>query len=131
MIGIVCGGRDYSNAARVMQILDAAVLRLGLHTIIEGECPTDVNADKLAAKWAEDRGDISVIKVPAETRKGKFLGAPRNQMMLTMLLRADEDIAVFAFPGGRGTWHMCKIATKAGVRIITVDHKFDREAPPP
>lgn len=112
MIAIVCGGRDYTDAARVAKILDAAVTRLGLDTIIEGECPTEVNADKLARDWAKARGDVAVIEVPAETVKGKFQGPARNQLMLAILTRGDEprDLGLFAFPGGDGTAHMVKIA---------------------
>lgn len=111
MIAIVCGGRDYTDAARVAKILDAAVTRLGLSMIIEGECPTEVNADKLARDWAKARGDVSVIECPAETVRGKFQGPARNQLMLTILTRGDaSDLGLFAFPGGDGTAHMIKIA---------------------
>ncbi len=118
MIAIVCGGRDYTDAARVKKVLDAAVDRLGLECIIEGECPTPVNADKLAKEWAKARGDIRWIEVPAETVGGKFQGKARNQLMLTMLLRVKDDQAVIAFPGGIGTDHMCRIAEAARVRVI-------------
>lgn len=129
MIAIVCGGRDYTDAARIAAILDAAVDRLGLHTIIEGECPTPVNADKLARQWAEARGDIGVIGVEAATVGGKFQGPARNQLMLSMMLRSDDDKGLFAFPGGTGTKHMvgcCEGANRtqdARIRIIKVDWK--------
>lgn len=112
MIAIVCGGRDYTDSARVSKILDAAVNRLGLDTIIEGECPTDVNADKLARDWAEARGDVAVIRCPAETVRGKFQGPARNQLMLVILTRGERgDLGLFAFPSdGPGTAHMLKIA---------------------
>lgn len=64
MIAIVCGGRGYYDEKRLRHVLDQAVVKLGLSVIIEGECPTPVNADKLARKWAEDRG-LGVIAVPA------------------------------------------------------------------
>lgn len=123
MIAIVCGGRDYTDAARLRFILDQAVIKLGLDTIIEGECPTPVNADKLARKWAEDTGKCSVIAVPAETIDGKFQGPARNNLMLAMLLRSEDEKAVIAFrPGpGNGTRHMVGIAERAGVRVIKVD----------
>lgn len=123
MIAIVCGGRTYTNAARVAQILDAAVTRLGLDTIIEGECPTDVNADKLARQWAEARDDVSVIAVPAETVRGKFQGPARNQMMLVMLMRSPDTKAVIAFEGGLGTAHMLKI-TRAANRTLPDDQQI-------
>lgn len=130
MIAIVCGGRDYTDAARLGAVLDAAVDRLGLHTIIEGECPTEVNADKLACAWAEARGDIAVIGVEAATVDGKFQGPARNQLMSVMLMRSDDDKGCIAFPPGngtRGTRHMvslCEGLNKtqdARIRIIKVD----------
>lgn len=130
MIAIVCGGRDYTDAARVKTILDAAVTKLGLHTIIEGECPTEVNADKLARDWALARGDIAVIGVEAETVNGKFQGPARNQLMGTMLVRSADDKACIAFPPGegtRGTRHMVSVCEglnrtqNARIRIIKVD----------
>lgn len=129
MIAIVCGGRHYSNETRLRQILDAAVVKLGLECIIEGECPTPVNADKLARKWAEDRGDIRWIAVPAETVNGKFQGPSRNRMMLAIMERSEDKKAVFAFPGDRGTAHMVGICEAANrdrpahdqIRIIRVD----------
>lgn len=123
MIVIVCGGRDYTSDARLRFVLDQAVDRLGLNMIIEGECPTDVNADKLSRKWAEERGDIGIIAVPAAVVDGKFQGPARNVMMLTMLQRSEDEKAVIAFPPGpgNGTRHMVGIAERAGVRVIKID----------
>lgn len=130
MIAIVCGSRTYDNEARVKTVLDAAVTKLGLNFIIEGECPTPVNADKLARKWAEERGDITVVGVEASTVDGKFQGPARNQMMAAMLMRSDDDKACIAFPPGegtRGTRHMVGVceglnATQnANIRIIKID----------
>jgi hypothetical protein len=117
LTAIVCGGRDYTNAERVDLVLDEAVKRLGLGKVIEGECPTPVNPDKLSRIWAEKRG-IPVVPVPAETVRGKFQGPARNQQMLILLLREPGDKAVFAFPSrGTGTAHMCRIAEQAGVTV--------------
>lgn len=103
MISIVCGGRDYSDAARVKQILDAAVAKLGLHTIIEGDA---TGADRLARKWATNRGDISVITVQPGTN-WPAAGPIRNSKMLRILTAGPEaNMAVIGFPGGRGTENM-------------------------
>lgn len=113
MIAIVCGGRDFTDAARVAAVLDKAVHTLGLWCIIEGECPTPVNADKLARDWALARGDICVIQVPGwKDATGRFCGPERNAMMLQILLGGDRDTkrAVFAFPGGSGTKNMIGLA---------------------
>lgn len=127
MIAIVCGGRDYSNESRLRHVLDQAVVKLGLSVIIEGECPTPINADKLARKWAEDRGDIGVIAVPAGDNWPEA-GPIRNAKMGEILLgEGCGDRALFAFPGGRVTKNMiawCEGANRtrnAGIRIIKVD----------
>src|SRR5262249_6174575 len=107
MIAIVCGGRDYANAERVTRVLDAAVDRLGLHTIIEGGAK---GADELAGAWAKARGDISLIEVPADWSQGKGAGLARNNLMMAIMQRGDGspadlelERAVIAFPGGTGT----------------------------
>src|SRR5687768_6467768 len=127
MIAIVCGGRNYTNDARIRQILDAAVERMGLSTIIEGGA---TGADTLAREWALARGDVSVIEVPADWSRGKGAGHARNSIMLTMLQRSDDNKAVIAFPGGPGTANMVKIAgfatrgrDAAEIRIIEVDRR--------
>lgn len=130
MIAIVCGGRDYTDAARVKSVLDAAVTRLGLEAIIEGAAP---GADTLAKEWALARGDISVIDVPADwdgwAAKGRrgAAGAVRNALMLDILLgdAMGSERAVIAFPGGSGTANMLALANspkaRAGnVRVIKV-----------
>lgn len=126
MIAIVCGGRDYTNAERIKEVLDAAVTRLGLETIIEGECPTEVNADKLARDWALARGDIAVIAVEPGNN-WPSAGPIRNALMLRILLGGDKDRprAVFCFPGGKGTANMRMLggspdAARGGVKIYDI-----------
>lgn len=123
MISIVCGGRDYTDAARVRAVLDAAVTRRGLHTVIEGECPTDINADKLARDWALSRGDVGVIAVPGwKDASGRFCGPERNAMMLAILQGGGPGTvrAVIAFKGGNGTANMIAQARGAGVEVFEV-----------
>ena len=126
MIAIVCGGRDYTDANRVRTILDAAVDRLGLHTIIEGECPTPVNADKLARDWALARGDVAVIAVEPGTNWPEA-GPIRNAVMFKIMLSGDSGArrAVFCFPGGKGTKNMRGLAVSSdavakGVEVFDI-----------
>ena len=123
MMAIVCGGRDYANADRVREVLDAAVVRLGLDTVIEGEA---AGADALALEWAIQRPDISLIGVPADWDAGKSAGPARNRLMLKILLGHDGDKAVIAFPTpgaeNRGTEGMIRMAEEhKNVRVIRVD----------
>lgn len=122
MIAIVCGGRDYSNAQRLAQVLDAAVVRLGLECIIEGAEPK--GADTLAHEWAKARGDIRWIRVPADWDSSpKGAGPIRNRLMLDILQAAPpgSEIAVIAFPGGRGTANMVTQARGKSVKVIEID----------
>lgn len=116
-MAIVCGGRDYTDAARVKQVLDAAVTRLGLSTVIEGRCPSG-GADRLAQEWAEARSDISLISVRPDD-DWPSAGPRRNRMMLQILLAHEGDKSVIRFPGGKGTAGMVAMASEhRNVRII-------------
>lgn len=107
---IVCGGRDFDNASAVCKALTAAHAKRPITLLIEGGAN---GADKLAREWAKATG------IPCETvhadwkRYGPAAGPIRNSKML---LDHKPD-AVIAFPGGRGTADMVKIATQAGVKV--------------
>lgn len=109
----VTGGRDYRNKARVWQVLDAAVIRLGMTSGIDGGAP---GADLHARMWAADN------KFPWHTEKAKWhvyrraAGPIRNQVMIDMR----PDI-VIAFPGNDGTADMVRQATAAGIRVFRID----------
>jgi len=123
MIAIVCGGRNYPRADRVAQVLDAAVERMGLWCIIQGDA---TGADALAKEWAMSRPSISMISVPADWDIGNSAGPIRNNRMLRILLGHDGDKAVIGFPGGFGTAGMLKLArspdaVSGGVRVIEID----------
>lgn len=118
MMAIVCGGRDYDRANRVAHVLDAAIERMGLWCIIQGEA---TGADALAKEWAISRPSISMICVPADWDAGNSAGPARNSVMLKILQAHDGDKAVIAFPGGRGTANMIAQGRGAGIRIIEID----------
>lgn len=118
MMAIITGGRDYTRADRVAQVLDAAIERMGLWCIIQGE---SAGADALAKEWAISRRSISMISVPADWSVGKSAGAIRNKLMLRILQGHDGDKAVIGFPGGVGTANMLAQARGAGIRIIEID----------
>lgn len=106
---LVCGGREYSDAAKVAQFLSL----LWPDTIIEGGA---FGADRLAREWAKKYG-VYYRTFQAEWSKyGKSAGPKRNQRMLE---EGKPDV-VLAFPGGRGTEDMITKAKAAGVDVISV-----------
>ena len=113
MVILVCGGRNYSDKARVFDVLEdihsvERITKLG-HGAARG-------ADDLADQWAKYRG-VPVDTYPADWKRlGKKAGIVRNQMMLNCL----KPDLVLAFPGSRGTADMCNRARKAGVRVFEV-----------
>ncbi len=115
MKALVCGGRDYEDRARVEKVLDAAVERLGLTSIVHGAAR---GADGLAGWWGVSRlGTSKVAGVRAEWRRyGNAAGPIRNQKML------DEHRPdfVIAFPGGHGTKDMCERAEGAGLKVYRI-----------
>jgi len=73
-----------------------------------------VSGTSLAAAWALSRG-IPAIAFPADWNKdGKAAGFVRNARML----RDGRPELVVAFPGGKGTAHMVKLARDAGVAVL-------------
>lgn len=118
---IVCGGRDYAKAispgdtskldelSRLCAVLDKLKAKHpGLH-IVTGAAG---GADAAALAWAM-RNEVSFEGYPANWSKwGDAAGPQRNTYMLT--LGAD---AVVAFPGGKGTAHMIRIAEAAGIKV--------------
>lgn len=68
---------------------------------------------RLPTHWARSRG-IPVTAFPAEWIKhGKAAGFRRNE---TMLHDGKPELVV-AFPGSKGTAHMVRLATAAGVPV--------------
>jgi len=109
---LVCGGRDYSDAEYMALVLKAADPGVIIHGAAKG-------ADTLAGKWAHDHG-VPVEEFPADWEKhGLQAGPLRNLQMLT---EGKPDL-VIAFPGGKGTAHMRKVARAHDVQVVTV--KFD------
>lgn len=111
---LVCGGRDFNDAARVHFVLDhyhaeATGFTLVIHGAARG-------ADSLAGQWAILR-DVAQRAFPADwNRHGRSAGHKRNAQML---VEGKPDL-VIAFPGGRGTADMIRQARAAGVWVVEV-----------
>jgi len=105
---IVCGGRDFSDAAAVAAYLGRLTRPF---RIVTGGAP---GADALAQDWAS-RHAVPCDVVPADwATHGRAAGPLRNQRMLD----EHQPVAVIAFPGGRGTLDMVRRAEAAGVRVF-------------
>jgi hypothetical protein len=107
---LVCGGRDYRDAAALDGFLKFWHLRLQFTEVIHGAAR---GADRLAGAWAQ-RNRIPVRPFPADwDRYGMRAGPVRNQQMLDQ-----KPDLVIAFPGGRGTADMVRRARAAGLEVI-------------
>lgn len=111
---LVCGGRNYVDAARIWSVLDhyhreADDFACLIHGAARG-------VDTIAGEWAEARG-VRPLPFPADwTGLGNGAGHVRNAQML----REGKPTLVIAFPGGRGTANMTDRAKRAGVPVLEI-----------
>lgn len=108
---IVCGGRNYQDVDAIYAALDRIDAERGhISVVIHGNA---MGADRWAGLWAYSRMR-RVWACPAEWAKyGRSAGPRRNKRMLGY-----KPALVIAFPGGRGTRNMIKLALAAGVEVI-------------
>lgn len=115
---LVCGGRDYTDRDCVFAVLTKLHLEQGISVVIHG---TARGADALAARWAAETG-VSCEEYPPDwDRDGRAAGPIRNATML----KNGKPNMVVAFPGGRGTADMVRIAERAGVNVVKVQPSPD------
>lgn len=109
---LVCGGREFDDYSLMAKTLESLVRPNTM--IIQGGAK---GADALAKLWAKASNILSV-EYPANWNKyGKRAGYLRNKQMLD---EGKPDLVV-AFPGGKGTANMVKLAEEAGVKVIRID----------
>lgn len=116
---LVCGGRDFS---------DYELLRKTLHDlfVVYDEKPFPHlpenfvliqgganGADSLADQWAFTYGICSKSYAADWNQYGKSAGYIRNKQML---VEGKPDL-VIAFPGGKGTAMMVRLAKETGVEV--------------
>ena len=102
---IVCGGRNYADQRAVFDTLEYYSPTM----VIQGGAS---GADMLARKWCVQRGVMCVEVLALWSYYGRSAGPTRNKWMT----RLDPDM-VLAFPGGRGTASMVRIAEEAGIEV--------------
>ncbi len=106
---IVCGGRNYADREAVFSALDKLQARRPITVVIEGGT---TGADALAREWAKSR-QIHCATVPALWDAfGNGAGPMRNAAMITLGVGG-----VVAFPGGRGTEGMKRIARDEAITL--------------
>lgn len=111
---LVCGGRDFDDWCLLSSVLDQYQYEIDL--LITGEAH---GADFLARVWWKSLHNGDAWKdyykgFPADWETyGKAAGAIRNKQMLD---EGKPDL-VIAFPGGKGTANMVKLAKEAGVTV--------------
>lgn len=106
---LVCGGRDFLDE----KLFRKTMLGLDITEVIEGGA---WGADFMAYNWAWER-EIPLRSYPANwDRFGRAADLIRNKYMLE---DSKPDLVV-AFPGGRETANMVKLAKEAGVKVIEV-----------
>jgi hypothetical protein len=135
---LVCGGRDFSDADLLCKFLNQLHAKTGFTSLAHGAAK---GADSLAKSWARAKG-IREFGYPAPwddvTLQGSVIrhhpdgrpynaaaGRLRNQWMLDV----ERPDMVVAFPGGKGTAHMVKIAREAGVPVVEVTRSTVASAP--
>lgn len=123
---LVCGGRDFDDRYKLYSFMDKLCEDRGwitpkddygnwlpVVTIISGMAK---GADQIVADWAVINW-TELKEFPADwNRYGRAAGYIRNKQMLD---EGQPDLVV-AFPGGKGTANMVKIAKATGVEVIEV-----------
>lgn len=128
---LVCGGRDFGKCSPgwrspehifIGEYLDKRLNPDNLPlppdglVIIAGAA---TGADTAAIDWAVVNW-VSFVEYPANWQEyGKRAGYIRNKQMLE---EGKPDL-VIAFPGGKGTANMVKLARDAGVPVEIVEYK--------
>lgn len=124
---LVCGGRKFDNWVLLSSTLDKLCLDRGWIrepdesgnwlpdvTVVHGGAE---GADSLATDWAVVNWCYLTVHAADWDNLGKAAGPIRNKKMLE---QAEPDIVV-AFPGGKGTANMIKLAKEAGVEVMIVN----------
>jgi len=106
---IIAGGRDYTLTDEDHEYLDEAKRLLPITSVV---CGMARGADMGGHAWAKSR-EIPIDEHPARwDLHGRYAGPIRNREMGAV---AD---ALIAFPGGRGTADMIRVARQRGMPVM-------------
>lgn len=122
---IIAGGRAYEFTYNDYALLDTLSTRIPFTEVVTGGAK---GADEHGKKWAIARG-IKHREIIAEWGKyGRAAGPRRN---LEMVWYAGPNAMLIAFPGGRGTANVTKIAREHGLYVIEVPPEPVKPKPNP
>lgn len=109
LIGVVTGGRSYSNK----EVVRAGILASKATFVIEGGAN---GADALARKVCDELGIPHITVWALWKRYDKAAGFKRNKLMLDIAMALNEDTPIvgIVFPGGNGTANMRSLIEQAG-----------------
>jgi hypothetical protein len=107
---VICGGRQFADAAFLWKTIDEFHAKTPITEVIVGGA---VGADTLGEHWAKDRRVPYRIFMADWATHGRAAGPIRNKAMLD---EGKPDLVV-AFPGGSGTANMLSQARAAGVKV--------------
>lgn len=120
-IVVVCGSRDWVNAAAIEHVLDGIqnATHSRMDIVITGG---QRGVDTLADGWALKRGKQRII-IPARFEAiGPAAGPERNELMLAVSMLGNPHM-VIAFPGQVGTRSMIRLAHAAKVPVVLVANR--------
>lgn len=116
---LVTGGRDFHDCAYVWRWLSLLRMHYRFSVLIHGG---QKGADSYADLWAQQEG-IQPCECKALWKKyGKGAGPVRNATMLLLM----PDL-VLAFPGGRGTASMLRIARFGKFEVVNLAEDYSRQ----
>lgn len=116
---LVCGGRTFTDFAKVDSVLEKIIFDGDSEPIEPSHIITGGarGADFLAQRFALGCRIPHTVYPANWNQYGRRAGYVRNVQMLE---EGKPDLVV-AFPGGRGTAMMIELAKKAGVEVIEVE----------
>lgn len=110
---LITGGRDYQNHEHVSSVLGHFHSRTPITLLIHGAAK---GADTLANEWAL-ANDVPRELHPVSREEWRRLERAAGPIRNARMLESRPDV-VIAFPGGKGTANMTKLARQASVAVI-------------
>lgn len=133
---LVCGGRDYSDRRKTVEVLDSIHSVVPITCIIHGAAKgadtfgqmyagytEGVAEEAYPAQWKDFSHPWSKVKKNTWGDYNVMAGPIRNQRMLD---EGKPDLVV-AFGGGSGTWDMIKRSKEHQIVVLEVDRKKDNQ----